>query len=109
MTEPTLTLDQAKAIVGAKTLPKVTEDSIKAKIVDVSYTVNGLTTVAFITLRNGFRFVGTSTPASAGNFDAEVGQRYAYDNAFRKIWKHEGYLLRERLWIEENGLDLVNG
>lgn len=97
MSEPSITLEQAKAIVADKPLPKVTEASIRARIATVSYLTSGITTVCFIEMVNGFRFVGTSTPASPGNFDAAVGERYAYENAFKQIWTHEGYLLRERL------------
>ena len=95
--DPELTLDEAKAIVATKTAPKVTEESIKAKIAKVDYVYHHQTTICFIEMINGFRFVGTSTPASPANFDAEVGERYAYDNAFKQIWTHEGYLLREML------------
>lgn len=95
--EPALTLDQAKAVVATKTAPRVTEESIKAKILDVTYSYNGVTTICLITMQNGFRFVGTSTPADARNYDQKVGDRYAYDNAFKQIWTHEGYLLREQL------------
>lgn len=96
--EPKLSLEQAKSIVAEKTAPKVTEQSIKEKIKEVSYFHDDLTTVCFIVMQNGFKFVGTSTPASADNYDREVGKRYAYDNAFKQIWTHEGYLLRERLY-----------
>lgn len=96
--EPSITLDEAKTIVASKTFPKVTEESIKEKITCVEYVYNGTTTIALITMRNGFKFVGTSTPASHQNYDEEVGKRYAYDNAFKQIWTHEGYLLRENLF-----------
>lgn len=95
--EPTLTTEGAKEVVATKTAPRVTEASIRAKIADVQYIRNRITTVCFIIMANGFKFVGTSTPASEENFDIEVGRRYAYDNAFKQIWTHEGYLLRERL------------
>jgi Phage protein (N4 Gp49/phage Sf6 gene 66) family len=55
------------------------------------------TTVACLTLRNGFTVIGESACASPENFDADIGQRLAYDNARNKIWALEGYLLRERL------------
>lgn len=96
-TEPSISLDTAKAIVDTKKYPRVTEESIKAKIMSVSYFVDDFTTICMIKMQNGFKFVGTSTPADKRNFDAEVGERYAYDNAFRQIWTHEGYLLRERM------------
>lgn len=100
--DPILTLEEAKAVVATKTAPRVTEESIKAKILDVDYFTHDLTTICMITMRNGFRFIGHSTPADARNYDAKVGHRYAYDNAFKQIWSHEGYLLREALFQEEN-------
>lgn len=104
--EPNITAEQAREIVETKMAPRVTEEIIKAKIAEVSYFVvrneadpnSSITTVCFIIMRNGFRFVGHATPASPENFDEEVGRRYAYDNAFKQIWSHEGYLLREILW-----------
>lgn len=95
--EPNITLPEAQAIVASKVFPKVTVESISAKIKAVSYVNDEITTICFIVMRNGFKFVGTSTPASPENYDAEVGKRYAYDNAFKQIWTHEGYLLREHL------------
>src|SRR5262245_13931105 len=95
--EPNLTLDEAKAVVATKTAPRVTEDSIKGKIFKVDYFTHDVMTVCIITMCNGFSVVGKSAPASRVNFDAEVGKRYAYDDAFKQLWPLEGYLLRERL------------
>jgi hypothetical protein len=95
--EPSITLAEAQEIVSEKTAPRVTEHDIKNKIEKSSYFVIGTTTICLITMRNGFVFIGHSTPASSANFDAAVGERYAYDNAFKQIWTHEGYLLKERM------------
>lgn len=96
--EPSLSFDEAKAVVATKTAPRVTEQSIKDKIVDVEYiTSKNLLTICTITVRNGFMVNGVSAPASPTNFDAEVGKRYAYDNAFKQLWQLEGYLLRDQL------------
>ena len=48
-------------------------------------------------MKNGWVSTGFSAPADARNFDAKVGDRYAYDNAFKPLWQLEGYLLREAL------------
>ena len=98
-TEPHVSLDQAKAIVETKTAPRVTEGGIKEKIQSVDYIrLPGTTlTICTITMANGFTFVGKSAAASPENFDEEVGKRYAYEDAFKPIWSHEAYLLRERL------------
>lgn len=96
---PTLSLAQAQAVVATKTAPRVTEESITAKIASVCYIQEGDTglTVCIITMRNGWMSTGISAPASLANYDPEVGKRYAYDNAFKPLWQLEGYLLRERL------------
>jgi hypothetical protein len=95
--EPDLTLDQAKAIVATKTAPRVTEESIKAKIAHTAFIRNEQLTIAIITMKNGFMVHGVSAPASPQNYDPQVGERYAYDNAFKQLWQLEGYLLREKL------------
>lgn len=56
-----------------------------------------LLTFCVLVLRNGFTVTGESACASPENFDAEIGQKIARQNALQKIWPLEGYLLRERL------------
>jgi hypothetical protein len=104
MEEPSITLDQAKERLKGAVAPRVTEQSIKDKIEHVGYLLQGFTTICTITMKNGFKFHGFSTPASELNFDSEIGKRYAYDNAFRQIWTHEGYLLRERLHAQQEAI-----
>lgn len=100
-TEPSLTIEQAKDALKSAIAPRVTEESIKAKISQVHYLQQGTTTICTILMQNGFKFIGHSTPASPDNYNSLVGQRYAYENAFKQIWSHEGYLLRERLHEQE--------
>jgi hypothetical protein len=95
--EPKLSIEETRDIVETKTAPRVTEASIKARIKNVDYLYFQQLTIAIITMTNGFMVQGVSAPASAANFDAEVGKRYAYDNAFKQLWMLEGYLLREKL------------
>ena len=105
-TEPAITRDEAKAIVATKTAPKVTEESIKAKIESVVYRLitdpNCCGTLCIIRMRNGWVSTGFSAPASTANYDQAVGERYAYDNAFKPLWQLEGYLLRERLFWRDH-------
>lgn len=53
-------------------------------------------TVCMLVLRNGFSVVGKSAAVSLLNFDEEIGQKIAFDNARDQIWELEGYLLKER-------------
>lgn len=81
------------------TAPRLTPDAIDATIASEDYHVfPGTTlTVCCLTLRNGFTVTGESACASPENFDAELGQKIARQNAREKIWALEGYALRERL------------
>ncbi len=98
---PTLSLEEAQKVVSTKTAPRVTKESIEARIGDVSYIVHDTLTVCVIRMVNGFNVTGTAAPASAANYDPEVGKRFAYDRAFMQLWQLEGYLLREKLDAEE--------
>ena len=80
--------------------PRVTEESINAKIDHHSFLVVPIgptkVTVCFILMRNGSVFVGKAY-ASPENHNAKLGECYAYDDAYRQIWSREEYLLRETL------------
>lgn len=91
--------DAASAAVQ-KTPNRVSLDSIEAKIATVEYhnpTICPHMTVAFVKMTNGFIVIGESAPADPENFNAVLGQKFALENAIRKIWPLEGYALRERL------------
>lgn len=79
--------------------PRLTPDLIDQTIVGEDYHVFPGTTVTVccLTLRNGFTVIGESACASPENFNPELGQKIARDNARDKIWQLEGYALRERL------------
>ena len=92
-----ISTEEAQKIVATKTAPKITKELIEDRIAKVEYLSHGTTTICIITMCNGFKFIGHSTPASPENFYASVGERYAYDNAFKQIWTHEAYLLVDEL------------
>lgn len=94
--------DAARAV--QQTPNRVTLESIKLKIREVHYLpVPGLphATVACLILKNGFIVFGESVPADPENYDADLGKRFAYEAALRKVWPLEAYLLREYLADEE--------
>lgn len=86
---------QAKGLNAARLTP----DLIDSVIQSAQYHVfEGTTlTVCCLTLANGTAVTGESACASPQNFDAELGQKIAYQNARDKIWALEGYLLRHRI------------
>lgn len=56
-----------------------------------------LLTFCVLVLRNGFTVTGESACASPENFDAEIGQYIARQNAVQKIWPLLGFRLRDQL------------
>ena len=81
------------------TAPRITPARIDEVIVSEDYHVfPGTTlTICCLTLANGYTVTGESACASPENFDREIGNKIARDNAKQKIWALEGYALRERL------------
>ena len=80
------------------TAPRVTLESMEAKIEHETYILHeGILTLCILKMSNGFYVVGESAPASPANFSAELGRKFAYENAIRQLWKLEGYALRDRL------------
>jgi hypothetical protein len=92
--------EEVQAILATLPEARVTEEAMKKRIASVRYLRDELTTICVITLDNGFKVIGHSTPAKAGNFNAEVGEHYAYDNAFRQLWQFFGFLLVEQSFTQ---------
>jgi hypothetical protein len=107
MNDPKMTLDQAQEAVTLATHPKVTKESMTARIKNAQYFFNGTLTLCVIEVVNGFKVVGKSAPASPENFNQEVGERYAYEDAFRSLWQLEGYLLCETLYQEKGAQNFM--
>lgn len=95
---------------GADKAPRITPASIEAEIAS-EYYCNGeqvasvtpadpalrLLTLCILVLKNGFTIVGKSACASPENYNREVGERVAREDAVRQIWPLEGYALRKQL------------
>jgi len=97
---------QAKGL----TAPRVTPADIEANIAGEYYfTADNavgdvpklpeleLLTFCILVLVNGFTVTGESACASPENFDAELGQKIARQNAISKVWPLMGYALKEKL------------
>ena len=99
----------------------VTKDSIEAKIKSVIYLNAGkaaeaeygdalsdevarnlsLVTICIILLENGFKVEGVSACVDPANYNEQKGRECAYENAFKKIWEIEGYLLRQAMYEKD--------
>ncbi len=63
-----------------------------------------LLTICVVTLRNGFTVVGKSACASPENYDRELGEKIALEDAKRQLWPLLGVILKQRLHEEGDAL-----
>lgn len=56
-----------------------------------------LLSICILVMRNGFTVIGKSAPASPENFNEELGQKFAYEDAVRQLWPLMGFALRDKL------------
>lgn len=61
----------------------------------------GLLTFCVLVLRNGFTVMGQSACASPANYNQGIGERLARVDAKNKIWNLMGFMLRDRIAMEE--------
>jgi hypothetical protein len=83
---------------------RITKDDLTAKINKVAYyqLADTTLTICVITVANGFTVTGESACVDPANFNKEIGESIAYDNAFEKLWALEGYLLKQRLHVQKS-------
>jgi hypothetical protein len=80
------------------TAPRVTAEHIESVIAKTEFfRLSDVLTVCVLTLVNGFSVRGESACASPENYRQEIGEKFAREDAVRKIWPLEGYLLKQRL------------
>jgi len=63
-----------------------------------------LLTICVLVLKNGFTILGKSACAAPENFDADIGMKIAREDAIDQVWQLEGYLLKQRLWLNSGPL-----
>lgn len=56
-----------------------------------------LLSICILVLKNGYTILGTSACASPENFNAELGRKFAREDAIRQVWPLAGYELKSRL------------
>ena len=78
---------------------QLTVSDIHEVIEKSTYTVlpDCTTTICQLTLENGFTVIGKSACVDPSNFNVAIGEKYAFEDAFNKVWELEGYLLKQRL------------
>lgn len=88
---------------------RLTPDLIDSVIVSETYTnlPDGRTVICQLTLKNGFTVDGKSACVSKDNFNQDIGNKIARQNAREKIWELEGYLLKEKLYQVDNQVEAL--
>ena len=83
--------------------PRLTPELIDHTIDNIQYHIfpDSLHTVCCITLINGFTVIGASACVSPENFDKELGEKIAFQNARNEIWQLEAYKLQEALYTQD--------
>lgn len=95
-----LTNAERAAIIADKKAPRVTAEYMLKRISFVEYQRLGKTmTLCIMTLDNGYTVRGESACVSLENYDQLLGENYAYDDAFKKLWPLFGFLLAENLYL----------
>lgn len=97
MSDLNLTMKEADDVVAGAKAPRITREIIDAALNHHVFLHSGTMTVCILVLHNGWKAVGTSAPADPANYDSDVGERYAYEDAIRQLWPLMGYALCDRL------------
>lgn len=90
--------ERSKAV--QKTPWRVSLEAMKQRVDKVEFIYPDMLptmTICVIKLDNGYVLVGESAPADPDNFDRALGQEYAYENAMKKLWPLEAYVMRDHM------------
>ena len=95
----------AMALVATLPERKLTKEFLESEIDKVEYNRFGETnTHCTITTKSGFTFTGESACVDPNNFDQKIGEKFAYENAFEKMWMPYGFWLHKALADYDNRL-----
>lgn len=91
---------EKEVIEKGLTAQRITKDRILSLIKSEEYYVFPwkCLTVCCLTLENGFQIPGESCCASPENYNKELGEKLAKDDATHKVYQLEAYLLKQRLF-----------
>lgn len=93
---------QLKTALSKSPGERVTKEYIESRIANVRYTIleESTVTVCSITIDNGFSVRGEAACVDPLNFNKDIGERTAYDDAFKKLWPLFGFLLAEQRHLQ---------
>ena len=98
----------AAALVATLPERKLTKEFLESEIDKVEYNRFGETnTHCTITTKSGFTFTGESACVDPNNFDQKIGEKFAYEQAFEKMWMPYGFWLHKAM-LEFSNLNVCN-
>ena len=107
MLRASMTLGVISAVGLLATLPdrKLTKEFLESEIKEVEYNrLGGTITHCTIHTKSGFTFTGESACVDPNNYNKELGEKFAYENAFEKLWLPYGFWLHKALADHDNRL-----
>lgn len=89
--------EKCNELLAASPAERVTPEYMQSRIHSTEFNRIGETvTHCRIVLDNGFSVSGESACVNPENYNQEIGEKIAYDNAFRQLWPLFGFLLSEK-------------
>lgn len=91
-----ITNEKCDELLAASPAPRVTKEGMESRINSKEFIRVGETvTLCNIVLDNGYSVRGESACVNTANYNQQIGEKIAYDNAFAKLWPLYGFLLAE--------------
>ena len=88
----------AMALAAALPERKLTKEFLESEIERAEYNrMTSTITHCTIVTKSGFTFTGESACVDPNNYNKELGEKYAYENAFEKMWMPYGFWLHKVL------------
>lgn len=92
-----ITNERLDELLAASPAERVTPEYMKSRIGSTDFTrIGEIITHCRIVLDNGFSVSGESACVNIENYNQQIGEKIAYDNAFRQLWPLFGFLLSEK-------------
>lgn len=101
-----ITNEHLDELLAASPAERVTKEYMEGRIVATSFhkiedvnspiVVAPTATICNILLDNGYSVRGESACVNPENYNQEIGEKIAYDQAFGKLWPLFGFLLAEK-------------
>lgn len=76
--------------------PTLTAEYVERRIRQIQYSTTGKVTICILTDMNGYQVIGTSGVVHLPDFNAQLGEQYALEDAKSKHWSFVAFLEQQR-------------